>query len=256
MNSLAGKSVLVTGGGSGIGRAATRLLGEAGAHVTVVDLNERGGREAVADIEARGSGKAQYVPANIADESDVRTMVAAAEKAYGKLDGAINSAGVPQHGIPLADISAEQWGRVHDVNLRGMFLCLKYQILAMQRAGGGSIVAIASSAAVSGVPNSSEYCASKAGVTGLVRGGAVDYADQGIRINAILPGGTWTPMVESAIKLDPALSRIVDSFPMKRFAQPHEIAAAGCLAGFGRSFVCYGSILARRWRADSHLIAA
>jgi NAD(P)-dependent dehydrogenase (short-subunit alcohol dehydrogenase family) len=225
MKGLADKSVIVTGGGSGIGRAASRLLAEAGCHVTVVDLNEGGGREAVADIKSKGAGEAQFVRADVADEADVREMVAAAEKTYGKLDGAINCAGVPQHGIPLAQITAAQWARVNDVNLRGMFLCLKYQILAMQRAGAGSIVAISSSAAVSGVPNSSEYCASKAGVTGLVRGAAVDYADKGIRINAILPGGTWTPMVESAIKLDPALNRIVDSFPMKRFAQPHEIAA-------------------------------
>jgi len=226
MKSLAGKSVIVTGGGGGIGRACVHLLAEAGCDVTVADLNERGGREAVADIETRGHGKGQFVRANVADEADVRALVAAAEKTYGKLDGAINSAGVPQAGIPLADITAEQWARVHDVNLRGMFLCLKYQIQAMLRAGAGSILPISSSAAVSGVPNSSEYCASKAGVTGLVRGGAVDYATQGIRINAILPGGTWTPMVESAVKLDPNLNKIIESFPMKRFAQPNEIAAA------------------------------
>jgi 2,5-dichloro-2,5-cyclohexadiene-1,4-diol dehydrogenase 1 len=225
MDGLAHKSVIVTGGGSGIGRAATRLLGEAGCLVTIADLNDAGGREAAADIVA-GGGQAQFVRTNVADEAGVEALVAATEKAYGRLDGAINCAGVPQNGLALAAISAEQWDSVHAVNLRGMFLCLKYQVRALQRAGGGSLVAIASSAAVTGVPNSSDYCASKAGVTGLIRGGAVDYADKGIRINAILPGGTWTPMVEGAIKLDPSLGKIVNSFPMKRFAQPTEIAAA------------------------------
>jgi NAD(P)-dependent dehydrogenase (short-subunit alcohol dehydrogenase family) len=244
MKGLSGKSVVVTGGGSGIGRAACKLLAEAGCLVTVADLNDEGGQESVANIRASGKGQAQFVRTNVADEASVKAMIASAETAFGKLDGAINSAGVPQSGRPLAEITLDQWNRIHDVNLRGMFLCIKYQILAMQRAGSGSIVAIASSAAVTGVPNSSEYCGSKAGVTGLVRAGAVDYADKGIRVNAILPGGTWTPMVEGAIKLDPALGKIVESFPMKRFAQPHEIAAAAVwLVSDEASYVTGASLL-------------
>jgi 2,5-dichloro-2,5-cyclohexadiene-1,4-diol dehydrogenase 1 len=226
MSGLSGKSIIVTGGGSGIGRAAARLLGDAGCFVTVADLNEDGGKEVVAAIESSARGGAQFIRTDVVEEASVIALVAAAERTYGKLYGAINSAGVPQNGVPLADVTLDQWNRVHNVNLRGMFLCLKYQILAMQRAGEGSIVAIASSAAVSCVPNCSEYCASKAGVTGLVRAGAVDYADKGIRINAILPGATLTPMLEGAIERDPSLGKIVDSFPMKRFAQPNEIAAA------------------------------
>jgi 2,5-dichloro-2,5-cyclohexadiene-1,4-diol dehydrogenase 1 len=226
MNGLSGKSVIVTGGGSGIGLAAAKILGDSGCLVTIADLNEAGGKEAANDITASGKGKSQFIKTDVADENNVKAMVDAALKAYGKLDGAINAAGVPSCGKFLAEVSIDEFDRCNNINLRGMFLCLKYQILAMQRTGTGSIVAISSSAAICGVPKHAEYCASKAGVTGLVRGGAVDYADKGIRINSILPGGTWTPMVQFSIQQDPSLSKVVDMFPMKRFAQPHEVAGA------------------------------
>jgi NAD(P)-dependent dehydrogenase (short-subunit alcohol dehydrogenase family) len=223
---LGERSVIVTGGGSGIGRAAVKLLGEAGAFITVADRDEKGGNDAVAEIRAAGKGKAQFVRTDIADEASVKAMVAAAEASYGKLDSAINAAAISQYQLPLTEISTEQWDRVNGVNLRGMFFCLKHQILAMQKRSAGSIVAIASASAILGIPKSAEYCASKAGVTGLVRGAAVDYAAQGIRINAILPGVTRTPMLEAVINKDPAVQGMADMLPMKRFAQPHEIAAA------------------------------
>jgi 2,5-dichloro-2,5-cyclohexadiene-1,4-diol dehydrogenase 1 len=226
MNGLSGKAVIVTGGGSGIGRAAVQLLAEAGCNVMIADLNETGARAAISDIEAAGKGSGQFIRTDVSNEADVRAMVEATLNAYGRLDGAINSAGVPSCGKLLAEVSLEEFDRCNNINLRGMFLCLKYQIEAMEKTGGGSIVAISSSAAITGVPRHSEYCASKSGVTGLVRGAAVDYADKGIRFNAILPGGTWTPMVQFSIEQDPSLSKVVDLFPMKRFAQPHEVAGA------------------------------
>jgi NAD(P)-dependent dehydrogenase (short-subunit alcohol dehydrogenase family) len=226
MSGLVGKSVIVTGGGSGIGRATAALLGEAGCFVTIADVNETGGRQAAADIVGAGRGKAQFIRTDVADEAAVKAMVAAAEKTYGHLAGAVNSAGLAQRGVSLSELTLADWDRVHTVNLRGMFLCLKYEIEAMKRAGGGSIVAVSAGAAVMGVPNSAEYCASKAGINGLVRGAAVDCAAQNIRINAILPGGTRTPMLAGSLEEDPALQRIIDTFPMKRLAEPREIAAA------------------------------
>jgi NAD(P)-dependent dehydrogenase (short-subunit alcohol dehydrogenase family) len=226
MNGLDGKSIIVTGGGSGTGRAATKLLGEAGCLVTIADRDEIGGRAAVADVLACGA-KAQFVHTDIADEASVQAMVAAAEGTYGKLDGAINAAGIPGlRGLPLAQLTADEFDSVHNINLRGMFLCLKYQILAMQRTNGGSIVAFSSKAGEKGTINSAQYCASKAGVAGLVRGAALDYADQGIRINSILPGGILTPMMAAAIGDNPELGKTAERVPMKRFAMPHEVAAA------------------------------
>lgn len=225
MNSLKDKSIIVTGGGSGIGGAAVQLLVAAGALITVADLNEAHGNEIVESVSNSG-GKAHFVKVNVADEESVKAMVASAVDTYGRLDGACNAAGVPQRGKPLADVTLEEWDICHAVNLRGLFLCNKYQILAMLKSGGGSIVNIASTAAMVGFPNGAEYCASKAGVLGLVRGAAIDYATQGIRINAIMPGATLTPMLKAAMEQDPNLEPALASVhPMKRFAQPREIAA-------------------------------
>jgi NAD(P)-dependent dehydrogenase (short-subunit alcohol dehydrogenase family) len=219
------KAVIVTGGASGIGRAATRLLAEAGFRVTVADLDEAGGKAAVADVEAAGS-IAQFVLTDVADEASVQAMVNAAEAAFGRVDAAVNAAGVPGARMPFAELTAAEFDFVQSINLRGMFLCIKYQIQAMERAGSGSIVAISSKAGESGTPHCAQYCASKAGILGLVRGAALDYADKGIRVNAILPGATWTPMAEIALGSDPSLNKVVERIPMKRFAQPAEIAAS------------------------------
>jgi 2,5-dichloro-2,5-cyclohexadiene-1,4-diol dehydrogenase 1 len=226
MDNLSGKSVVVTGGGSGMGRTAAELLGKAGCLVTVADRDEAAGRQVAAAIAAGGKGKSQFVLTDVSDEGSIKAMVEAAELKFGRLDGAINSAGIAQRGKKLADLPAEEWDRCIGINLRGMFLCMKYQIQAMQRAGGGSIVAVASTSAIKAFPNAAEYCASKAVVTGLVRAAAIDYITQNIRVNAILPGGTLTPMMENAIKANPQLAKAIDVFPMKRWAQPEEVAGA------------------------------
>ena len=226
MQGLAGKSIVVTGGASGIGRAVSELLGEAGCHVTIGDLDHDAGAAVVEKITASG-GTANFVRTDVADEIAVRTMVDAAVAAYGRLDGACNAAGVAQRGKLLHEVTVEEWDRCHAINLRGLFLCNKYQVGALLRTGGGSIVNIASTAAMVGFPNGSEYCASKAGVMGLVRGGAIDYATRGIRINAVLPGGTLTPMLEAAMANDPGLEPALAAVhPMNRFGQPREIGAA------------------------------
>ena len=220
---LSGKSVIVTGGGSGIGRAAVELLGAAGCIVTVADLNEAGGREIVAAVNERGPGRAHFVHADVTDEASVRAMVRAAVAAAGRLDGAINGAGIAQHAKPLHELEAAEWDACMNVNLRAVFLCMKYEIEAMLRTGGGSIVVISSVAAVLGLANSAEYCASKAGVTGLVRAAAIDYAGSGIRVNAILPGATRTPLAMRALSMKPGGARPMP-VPVGRMAEPVEIA--------------------------------
>lgn len=223
MSGLQGKSVIVTGGGSGIGRAAVEILCEAGACVTVADLNEEGGNAVVARA-AGGPGKARFVRVDVSSEDSVRHLVAAAVAAYGRLDAAINAAGVVQHWKRVHEISAAEWDFVVNINLRGMFFCLKHQIAAMLQSGGGAIVAIASIAANLGLPMSGEYCASKAGVMGLVRAAATDYAKNGIRVNALLPGSTRTPMVERALATKPKELGGPISVPSGRMAEPVEIA--------------------------------
>ena len=223
MSGLHGKSVIVTGGGSGIGRAAVEILCEAGACVTVADLNEEGGN-AVAAGAAGGPGKARFVRVDVSSEDSVRDLVAAAVAAYGRLDAAINAAGVVQHWKRVHELSAAEWDFVVNINLRGMFFCLKHQVAAMLQSGGGAIVAIASIAANLGLPMSGEYCASKAGVMGLVRAAATDYAKSGIRVNALLPGSTRTPMVERALATKPKELGGPISVPSGRMAEPAEIA--------------------------------
>jgi len=226
MFNLNGKSIIVTGGASGIGGAVSSLVAEAGSSVTIADLNAELGEQMVASITSAG-GTAQYVQTNISDEESVKAMVDAAVARYGKLDGACNAAGVPQVGKKLADVSLQEWDRCHSINLRGLFICNKYQIQAMLKNGGGSIINIASTAAMVGFPNGAEYCASKAGVMGLVRGAAIDYAQQGIRVNAVLPGGTLTPMLKGAMEQDKDLEAALAAVhPINRFGQPKEIASA------------------------------
>jgi NAD(P)-dependent dehydrogenase (short-subunit alcohol dehydrogenase family) len=226
MAGLDGKSIIVTGGGSGIGEAVALLLGEAGCKVIVADLGREAGDRVAAAITAAG-GTALSVRTDVSSETDVKALVDAAVTAYGRLDGACNAAGVPQRGKPMHEVTLADWDFVHSVNLRGLFLCNKYQVAAMLENGGGAIVNIASTAASVGFPNGAEYCASKAGVMGLVRGSAIDYATRGIRINAVLPGGTLTPMLKGAMALDPGLEPALAAVhPMNRFGQPVEIAAA------------------------------
>ncbi len=228
MDGLAGKSVLVTGGGSGIGRAAAMQFAREGCRVSVADVSQAAASDVAAEIEAAG-GKAQPIAADVSLEEDVRRMVEAAASWHGSLHGAVNAAGVPQVGKPIHEVSTAEWDRCHQVNLRGLFLCTKYQILTMLETGGGSIVNVASTAASVGFPNGAEYCASKAGVMGLVRGAAIDMATRGIRINAVLPGGTLTPMLKRAMAADPDLEPALAAVhPMNRFAQPEEIAAMAC----------------------------
>jgi NAD(P)-dependent dehydrogenase (short-subunit alcohol dehydrogenase family) len=229
------RSIIVTGGASGIGGASVELAAARGWAVTVADRNPAG--QAIADAVKAGGGEAQFVETDVAEESSVRALVDQAVNAYGQLQGAINCAGVVGASKPIHEIGVEEWDRVNRINLRGMFLCLKYEVAAMWPHKSGSIVAISSAAAIKGLPWSSDYCASKAGIDGMVRGAAMDCAEDGIRINALLPGPTQTPLAAGSSNANPALSK-TRLRPMGRMADPAEIAAAAIwLVSDAASFV-------------------
>ncbi len=224
MVDLTGKAIIVTGAASGIGLAAAKLLAEAGAKLLLCDLDEAAAQQAASRCGGPG---AVGLRCDVSNEDDVKSMVRAAVDTFGTLDGACNAAGVPQRGKLLHEVTADEWDHCHRVNLRGAFLCNKYQIAAMLETGGGAIVNIVSTAGMVGFPNGAEYCASKAGVLGLMRGAAIDYAQKGIRINSVLPGATDTPMLAGAFAQDPGLKDALASVhPIGRLGQPSEIAAA------------------------------
>ncbi len=240
MFDLKGRSIIVTGGASGIGRAACVMFAGYGASVTVADLDEEQGRRVSSQIVDNG-GRASFYKCNVADEGDVSALVDESVRQFGRLDGAFNNAGIEGGMNVLHEITFEQWQRLVNVDLTGVFLCLKYQIRAMLKTGGGSIVNTASSLGQKAIPFAADYVAAKHGVIGMTRAAAVDYGEQGVRINAVLPGMTDTPMVKRAPnkpELAPVFGHIQASVPMKRLGQAEEIAqAAAWLLSDAASFV-------------------
>jgi NAD(P)-dependent dehydrogenase (short-subunit alcohol dehydrogenase family) len=225
---LQGKTLIVTGAGGGIGRAASMVLAAAGANVVVSDIVESTG-QATVDAVQRGGGTALFVKADLASEADVRALVERAVSAYGRLDGAFNNAGLEQCAIPLHELTTEQWERALRVDLTSVFWCLKYQVLAMLATGGGAIVNTASSLGQVAIQNASEYITAKHGVVGLTRAAAAEYGSRGIRVNAILPGIIRTPMIarltEDA-RFSAFFDKLKDRHPIGRFGEPSEIGEA------------------------------
>jgi NAD(P)-dependent dehydrogenase (short-subunit alcohol dehydrogenase family) len=225
MGILEGKSIIVTGAGGGIGRAACAVLAAAGARLIVSDVAEEPGRE-TARIVREAGGAALFVAADLASEDAIAGLVAKTVETYGRLDGAFNNAGVEQRNKPLAELSLAEWQRAIDIDLTAVFLCVKHQVKAMLGAGGGSIVNTASSLGQVGLAGASEYCAAKHGVIGLTRAAGADYGPHGIRVNAVLPGITRTPMI-ARLSEDPQLAAVFDRLrsrhSMGRFGEPSEI---------------------------------
>ena len=223
MNCLDGKSIIVTGAASGIGRASAALFARNGARVMAADVNEAGGREAVAEINAAG-GRALFQRTDISQEGDVRALVDATVAAYGRLDGAFNNAGIVNVCKLLHEVTLEEFQRCQAVNLTGTFLCMKYEIMAMlATGGGGSIVNTSSAAGLVAFSRSSEYGASKGGIIAMSRSAAQDYGALGIRVNSIAPGGVLTPMVQKNIDDNPGVGEFLKTaHPIGRCSEPVE----------------------------------
>lgn len=219
------RSVLVTGAGSGIGKAAALLFAREGGRLVVVDQNEADAKATAMLIRGEG-GEAHAVGADISSEAGCRAMVECALTAYGRLNVAFNNAGVGGSGFPVGDEEEVAWDRVIGVNLKGVFLSMKYELPALIAAGGGAIVNTASVAGLVGERGIGAYAASKHGVVGLTKTAALDYIGQGVRINAVCPGATRTAMLAAWFQ-DPEVERFVLSrHPIGRAAEPEEIARA------------------------------
>ena len=222
---FAGRGILVTGAGSGIGRAAAQLFADEGGRVVVVDQDENEAQATVTSIRQAG-GEALAIGADVSREADCRGMVERALAAYGRLHVAFNNAGIGASGFAVADEEEVIWSRLIDVNLKGIFLAMKYEIPAMVGAGGGAIVNTASVAGLVGERGIGAYSASKHGVVGLTRTAALDYIGQGVRINAVCPGATRTRILASWFQDPKVESFILSRHPIGRIAEPEEIARA------------------------------
>ncbi len=217
------KVAVVTGAASGIGRSVAQLFAQNGTHVVVADVDLEGGRKTVDTIQSDG-GQAIFVETDVSSPAACERMVQKAVDTYGRLDYACNNAGIAGEQNLIADYSIEGWQRLISINLSGVFFCMKYEIPAVLKSGGGSIVNIASilgRVAFAGAP---AYVSSKHGVIGLTETAALEYGSQGIRVNAVGPGFIQTPMITGVISDPKMKEQIVSMHPIGRLGNPEEVA--------------------------------
>ncbi len=225
---LNGKVALITGGASGIGRATALTFAREGAKLIIADMNEDGGQQTVHMITEHG-GEATFVQVDVSRATEVEAMISKTVQTYGRLDCAHNNAGIGSRPrVLLHELSEESWERVISINLKGVWLCMKYEIIQMCTQGGGAIVNTASIMGLVGSwSRSGVYNASKHGVVGLTKTAALEYATLGIRVNAVCPGYIRTPLIEEALTSNPEMeAQIVARHPVGRMGRPEEIAEA------------------------------
>lgn len=228
---LDGKIALVTGGASGIGRATSLTFAREGAQLVVADMHTDGGQQTAHMITENG-GEAIFVQVDVTSASAVEAVISKTVETYGRLDCAHNNAGISGRGIAgthralTADYPEERWHQVITVNLTSVWLCMKYEIAQMLQQGGGTIVNTASVAGLVGLPGSCAYVASKHGVVGLTKTAALEYAQQGIRVNCVCPGYIQTPMTAPRMEDPERMVLMIASEPVGRMGNPEEVAEA------------------------------
>ncbi len=226
MEKMAGKIALVTGGGSGIGRATALMFTREQAHVVVADINVEDGQETTHMINEKG-GEATFIKTDVSKAGDAEKLINRTVEVYGRLDCAFNNAGIDSKHAFIAESTEENWDRVMNINLKGVWLCMKYELNQMAKQGCGVIVNMSSISGLIGFTHISAYVASKHGVLGLTKSAALEYAKAGIRVNAICPGPIRTDMMEQAIGGDPRKeSHINRMSPMERMGTAEEAAEA------------------------------
>ena len=221
-----GKVALVTGGASGIGRATALAFAREGAKLVIADMNEEGGQQTVHMITENG-GEATFIRTDVSQAVEVQALISKAVETYGRLDCAHNNAGIAGGVRALtAEYPEERWQQVIAVNLTGVWFCMKYEIPQMLTQGGGAIVNTASALGLVGGRGTAAYVASKHGVVGLTKTAALEYAQQGIRVNCVCPGAIQTPMTDRAWSDPGRRARVIASEPIGRIGKPEEIAEA------------------------------